>query len=741
MRNLVEKVKASHRAPPLIRGGEDGARRMAAEALSRPVRAAKPASTERSALASPGHGLGSSLQASMEARFGQSFAEVRVLTDQEAAESALAMGADAYTYGRTITFADGHYAPHSDAGHALIAHELAHVVQQKTQAPQIQRQRASRARVFDRGYRLYLSPQGTVFHSATGNYDLSDQDLAHLVRRGGFYFIVMSRISLITPPEVRRAGPSGVLLEFTPADYAAMSTRGEATVARIVRERLGITVPRMTLATGPDRDFSRPELPDAMARALDAPAHGATPAGDEAAALRRRARETLQEPTLEGAARRGGDLPIHEIGWSDRMSQSNLFEMSSGARGQWYVQKLGRYQAQLYESARRHRIPTQLLAVVVLNELADINPIDVAQSGEGADWGSLGIAQVQVTTAMSENLVDVTRDEAENEYRRYLHQTGHDHEPNRPLTELERRMGRRRRVGRQLQVPQVGIEAAAREIEILIDRMGANLDSPWQRRFNFRARGANGDAIYGSVGAPNATVEQREGMLAMMVAGAYNSPNVIDTGNPDGFRNALIHGGNAQSHAIQLYRLGLFRSAETPSSRAEPTSPRPTGTSPSATPPVTGMRFDGSRLSVYGGRAVASLSAVSGLRPNNPRNTSHRDHTRRASQAIPDVGPIPEGSYFMNPGEVQRAGFNPAVWGPVRLRIHGTVLTDLEREVRTRRDGGFFLHQDVARDGTAGCVGLQNRADTTNVFARIDATTEQFPLEVRYPRTGGARRR
>lgn len=89
----------------------------------------------------------------------------------------------------------------------------------------------------------------------------------------------------------------------------------------------------------------------------------------------------------------------------------------------------------------------------------------------------------------------------------------------------------------------------------------------------------------------------------------------------------------------------------------------------------------------------------------------------------------------MNPGEVERTGFNATVWGPVRVRIREGLVTEITRRWRTSRQGGFFLHEDVRRDGTAGCVGLQRRSDTLTVFARLAATTEQITLEVRYPRT------
>jgi hypothetical protein len=66
----------------------------------------------------------------MEARFGRDFAHVRVHTGETAARSARAVAADAYTVGSHVVFAAGRYAPWSSAGRRLLAHELAHVMQQ-----------------------------------------------------------------------------------------------------------------------------------------------------------------------------------------------------------------------------------------------------------------------------------------------------------------------------------------------------------------------------------------------------------------------------------------------------------------------------------------------------------------------------------------------------------------------------------------------------------------------------------
>ncbi|HEX8397449.1 MAG TPA: DUF4157 domain-containing protein [Pyrinomonadaceae bacterium] len=66
---------------------------------------------------------------------------VRIHTDARAAESARAVNALAYTIGNNIVFGAGQFAPGTQRGQHLIAHELTHVVQQSGNiSPKIQRQ-------------------------------------------------------------------------------------------------------------------------------------------------------------------------------------------------------------------------------------------------------------------------------------------------------------------------------------------------------------------------------------------------------------------------------------------------------------------------------------------------------------------------------------------------------------------------------------------------------------------------
>jgi hypothetical protein len=81
-------------------------------------------------LRSPGQPLEPATRAFMESRFGHDFSRVRVHTNSLAARSAEAVAAHAYTVGSDLVFASGRYAPGRRDGQRLLAHELAHVVQQ-----------------------------------------------------------------------------------------------------------------------------------------------------------------------------------------------------------------------------------------------------------------------------------------------------------------------------------------------------------------------------------------------------------------------------------------------------------------------------------------------------------------------------------------------------------------------------------------------------------------------------------
>lgn len=82
-------------------------------------------------IASSGQALDAVTQSDMERRFAHDFSRVRIHTDARAAASAQAVQAHAYTVGQHVVFGAGRFAPTTHEGRHLLAHELAHTVQQE----------------------------------------------------------------------------------------------------------------------------------------------------------------------------------------------------------------------------------------------------------------------------------------------------------------------------------------------------------------------------------------------------------------------------------------------------------------------------------------------------------------------------------------------------------------------------------------------------------------------------------
>lgn len=140
------KVQAKSALPTSSPG--DAAEREADRVATRVMRAAAPAGHDGSAPSAtagdgpqlgadhiarlgPGEPLPPDLRAQFEPRFGTSLEDVRVLTDGAAAEAATSIQARAFTLGHRIGFAAGEYQPTTNEGQWLLAHEIAHVLQQR----------------------------------------------------------------------------------------------------------------------------------------------------------------------------------------------------------------------------------------------------------------------------------------------------------------------------------------------------------------------------------------------------------------------------------------------------------------------------------------------------------------------------------------------------------------------------------------------------------------------------------
>jgi len=78
-----------------------------------------------------GRSLDGASKSRMESAFGANFSKVRIHTDAKAHELSNSLNARAFTIGSDIAFGSGEYNPGTPVGDALIAHELAHVTQQR----------------------------------------------------------------------------------------------------------------------------------------------------------------------------------------------------------------------------------------------------------------------------------------------------------------------------------------------------------------------------------------------------------------------------------------------------------------------------------------------------------------------------------------------------------------------------------------------------------------------------------
>jgi hypothetical protein len=79
-----------------------------------------------------GQPLDTDTRGDMEARMGADFSDVRIHTDTAADASAKGIGAHAYTVGNNVVFQRDAYDPSSSQGRTTLAHELTHVIQQRS---------------------------------------------------------------------------------------------------------------------------------------------------------------------------------------------------------------------------------------------------------------------------------------------------------------------------------------------------------------------------------------------------------------------------------------------------------------------------------------------------------------------------------------------------------------------------------------------------------------------------------
>jgi hypothetical protein len=124
----------------------------------------------REVMRSPGQSLEEATRAYFEPRFGRDLSGVRVHTDPLAGATALSMHALAYTLGSDIAFAPGEFQPGTWDGRTLIAHELAHVVQQDREPGVIHRKIKCDPRAKISGFLQTKGVSGFAESSSTYDY-------------------------------------------------------------------------------------------------------------------------------------------------------------------------------------------------------------------------------------------------------------------------------------------------------------------------------------------------------------------------------------------------------------------------------------------------------------------------------------------------------------------------------------------------------------------------------------------
>ena len=126
----IATAAAAGRPDVVGRSGMLGIQRAAGNAAASSVMEER--SPVHDVVASGGVPLEEEVRTDMEGRMGQDFSDVRVHTGDAADASARSVSAHAYTVGSNIVFQRGTYDPGSTQGRTLLAHELTHVVQQRS---------------------------------------------------------------------------------------------------------------------------------------------------------------------------------------------------------------------------------------------------------------------------------------------------------------------------------------------------------------------------------------------------------------------------------------------------------------------------------------------------------------------------------------------------------------------------------------------------------------------------------
>lgn len=191
---------------------------------------ASASSLVKEAISSPGQSLDSGTRGFFESRTGHDFGHVRIHNDAKAGRSAGAVNALAYTVGKDVVFGPGQYNPASPSGKWLLAHELAHVMQQRGGGPL---QRKEKGSSLLEGRALSLKWDIQFQHDKPGPAEMGATPSAVLTAKGlSWLELVRSSLQNNTAQEAELEGNASI--EGSVDHNYELSVRRAQYIARLI---------------------------------------------------------------------------------------------------------------------------------------------------------------------------------------------------------------------------------------------------------------------------------------------------------------------------------------------------------------------------------------------------------------------------------------------------------------------------------------------------------------------------
>jgi len=259
-------------APRCACGGVAGADGECPACRARRLGAGSAAPRARGALSGPGRPLDVATRAFFEPRLRADLGAVRVHDDARAASLAQEVGADAFTFGRDMVFGAGRYRPASDSGRTLIAHELAHVVQQQSGRTSARIQRQARSYTFVPA-KASMTPYEVLVQMVMTARGVTEGQAIDLIAAGAFgcgaHPACLRGVHDRTPILFTLGSDSGATRGSVPPKPAPPQT--EQGVAWLPEETIIVTGTAPTAAVEPSEGGAIDDYPGAR-EALDSPA-------------------------------------------------------------------------------------------------------------------------------------------------------------------------------------------------------------------------------------------------------------------------------------------------------------------------------------------------------------------------------------------------------------------------------------------------------------------------------------